>query len=1020
MAQRHLLPRFALTPLVVLIACSNADDAQDPPPQGPSVVGDRAAGDFVSGNVAGSSAPGTAVAAEDSGGEASAVASPTAKAGPANSSEAARAISEADIVQIDGDVLYALSEYSGLTLVDISDPAHLALMGRYRVGAIPFEMYVRGDTVIAMFNSFGHYAYDEEAQATQWVESSRVQALDTSNPSNIVVTGDFEVPGTIDDSRLVGDVLYLATSEWGCWRCSNGPSTLVTSYDISNLSKIEQIDQLRFEEPEDTYIGTRSISVTKDRIYIGGRDWNWEDSQQSTIQIVDITDPEGDLVAGAEVPIKGGIDSRWQMDEYEGTLRVLSQWDRWQSDFPPQLETFAVHSSADVEKLANLQLKLPRDESLQSVRFDGPRAYAITFEQTDPLFTFDLSDPAAPKQVGELEMPGWVYHMEPRGDRLYGVGYDRTNDEQLHVSVFDVSDLSTPTLLDRVNFGGQWSTLAEDQDRIHKSFKLLDEQGMIVVPFSGYYQDDEDDCSGSYLSGIQLIDFTDDALTKRGVAPQTGNARRALVHRDRLLGFSDDAVQSFDFSDRDNIAKLDTLHIARNISTVRVLGDHVLRFGTDWWTEQTTFDVTPIADAQSADVGSTLDLSSFVQTSKSCNEWSSWGNVYVNGDVAYVVRYHSDYAEESSLEELNLLVVDISDLDSPKLIDTVEAEPMRSTNSSYGYFTDVVQTDSALLVGQVRSDFTTNQSTQTVEYQVFDIRNPRAPTKTTTFEVPATLSRWGWASFVGGCGLDMGWGWGGYYSDTTSIVSGDVVASSHSEPLEDDRTQARFYLDRLDVSDPESPKLLPSVNVPGNVIHYDHGSARVWTQETLYTPLKVGRDDCWERQETDPAVMMLYFNDSWSCSAAERSVHVLDITDNRATLTASMPLENGDWHMSTMAVTDKRLFIKQFEPQIINEAEYRYWTEGTQRVLVLNPELERLGVLEVPDTARGWAPMRARGTRAFEPFAGEVVVYDAADPDNLTASTKEISGFGCSEIEVRGDVAFCAQGKRGVEMIPLN
>jgi hypothetical protein len=248
----------------------------------------------------------------------------------------------------------------------------------------------------------------------------------------------------------------------------------------------------------------------------------------------------------------------------------------------------------DIEPLASLEVKLPRPEVLQSVRFDGERAYAITFERTDPLFTFDLSDPAEPKQLGELEIPGWVYHMEPRGDRLYAIGFDQEASQgSLHVSLFDVSNLNKPMMLDRVAFGGDWGYFGEDQDRVHKAFRLLDEHGLIVVPFSGWDYDDRA-CNGSYQSGIQLVDFTRNDLKLRGVAPQIGEARRALIHRDHLFGIGDDAVQTFDIRDRDQPKPVDTLETARVISSVRVLGDKVLRFGNDWWTERAALDVTHV------------------------------------------------------------------------------------------------------------------------------------------------------------------------------------------------------------------------------------------------------------------------------------------------------------------------------------------------------------------------------------------------------------------------------------------
>src|SRR5690606_33601846 len=53
------------------------------------------------------------------------------------------------------------------------------------------------------------------------------------------------------------------------------------------------------------------------------------------------------------------------------------------------------------------------------------------------------------------------------------------------VSLFDVSELTAPTMLDRVNFGGDWASLAEGQDRIHKAFNVLEDQNLILVPFAG-------------------------------------------------------------------------------------------------------------------------------------------------------------------------------------------------------------------------------------------------------------------------------------------------------------------------------------------------------------------------------------------------------------------------------------------------------------------------------------------------------------------------------------------------------
>ena len=87
-------------------------------------------------------------------------------------------------------------------------------------------------------------------------------------------------------------------------------------------------------------------------------------------------------------------------------------------------------------------------ERVQSVRFTGDTAYVVTFRQVDPLFAIDVSDPTAPRVLGELKIPGFSEYLHPVGDgRLLGIGVDA--DDQgvttgAKVSLFDVSDPTRP------------------------------------------------------------------------------------------------------------------------------------------------------------------------------------------------------------------------------------------------------------------------------------------------------------------------------------------------------------------------------------------------------------------------------------------------------------------------------------------------------------------------------------------------------------------------------------------------
>jgi uncharacterized secreted protein with C-terminal beta-propeller domain len=109
---------------------------------------------------------------------------------------------------------------------------------------------------------------------------------------------------------------------------------------------------------------------------------------------------------------------------------------------------------------------LGKGEQIYSVRFIGPRAYVVTFRQTDPLYSLDLSEPAKPKVTGELKITGYSAHLQPVGEnRLVGIGQEA--DAQgvptgLQVSLFDVTDPATPKRLDQHRVAGGQSEAESD------------------------------------------------------------------------------------------------------------------------------------------------------------------------------------------------------------------------------------------------------------------------------------------------------------------------------------------------------------------------------------------------------------------------------------------------------------------------------------------------------------------------------------------------------------------------------
>ena len=90
------------------------------------------------------------------------------------------------------------------------------------------------------------------------------------------------------------------------------------------------------------------------------------------------------------------------------------------------------------------------------MRWFDDLAIVVTFRQTDPLYAIDLSDPAAPRLLGELKIPGFSEYLHPLGEhRLIGVGQDASLDGMVRgaqAALFDVTDLTAPRQLDVVRY----------------------------------------------------------------------------------------------------------------------------------------------------------------------------------------------------------------------------------------------------------------------------------------------------------------------------------------------------------------------------------------------------------------------------------------------------------------------------------------------------------------------------------------------------------------------------------------
>ncbi len=220
--------------------------------------------------------------------------------------------------------------------------------------------------------------------------------------------------------------------------------------------------------------------------------------------------------------VPGHLLSQFSLSEHDGVLRVAvtegsSCCGGGSSE--SSVRTLAVRDGSLVE-LGSVS-GIGRGEEIYAVRFLGNVGYVVTFRQTDPLYTIDLSDPARPRVVGELHIPGYSSYLHPIGDgRLLGIGQDGTESGQLtgaQVSLFDVSDLSDPQRLAMHRLGDA-STAAEHD---HHALLWWPAEDLVVLPTESWGP-------GSF-SGALLLRVTDGAITEVGRIRNDGTGVVPLV-----------------------------------------------------------------------------------------------------------------------------------------------------------------------------------------------------------------------------------------------------------------------------------------------------------------------------------------------------------------------------------------------------------------------------------------------------------------------------------------------------------
>jgi len=242
--------------------------------------------------------------------------------------------------------------------------------------------------------------------------------------------------------------------------------------------------------------------------------WFWNNDgmdEMTNLHTFDISAPDATLYTGSG-RVNGTVVNQFALSEHEGVLRVATttgQWGRWWMADPEPMSSQLVTMvrSVDMETDEQILVEAGRvdgiapGERIWSARFDGDRAYIVTFEQIDPLWVIDVADPTQPVILGELKVPGVSTYIHPLSrDHLLTIGLAPANEDGTgldwsgtQISLFDVSDPTqpgqdaalriSPVSRDRAH---EWSWSWSEATYESKAFQYWGPKNMLAVPLSTY------------------------------------------------------------------------------------------------------------------------------------------------------------------------------------------------------------------------------------------------------------------------------------------------------------------------------------------------------------------------------------------------------------------------------------------------------------------------------------------------------------------------------------------------------
>lgn len=452
-----------------------------------------------------------------------------------------KGVDEADIVKTDGSYIY----YIAGTQLNIlkADGANTRLVSSTQLAdsddwwGYNSELFILKDRLVVITQTFNTvWINDANGGYQNNTDQTSAVIYDISNPASPKQVVSLGQSGSYVSSRMIGDYVYIVTSQYVYSPVRETPVTYIPATTVGKettllnptdlyvsgspqnaaytvVGSINLKSGANYDSAKAVFGGTSEIYANAEHLLLAISRYSEEtlpiapDKNGKNVQVTNgssSTDlvllglKDGQITRLASGNVPGNLLNQFSMDEYKNVFRIVTTINSWQQRiFTDGVDTYE-YDNTNTNALYTLDQSLSilgkienlaKDETVQSVRFDGDVGYFVTFRQVDPLFAVDLSDANHPRILDALKIPGFSEYLHVFKDNLlFGLGYNANEQtgamQGVKMSMFDTTTKTNVKELFTQSVDASWTIVGNN----HKAILVDGEKNLIAFPAdSNYY-----------------------------------------------------------------------------------------------------------------------------------------------------------------------------------------------------------------------------------------------------------------------------------------------------------------------------------------------------------------------------------------------------------------------------------------------------------------------------------------------------------------------------------------------------